>query len=44
MSGIGKKLADLVEKVVLGPDTDVALSEEIRKAQEEADKKQEGKS
>jgi hypothetical protein len=34
-----KKLQDLAEKVVCGPDDDAALAEEIRKSQEEAAKK-----
>lgn len=33
MSGIGKKLADLAEKVILGPDTDKELDDEIRNEQ-----------
>lgn len=37
------KLRKLAERVICGPDDDAALAQEIRKAQEEAAKKQEGK-
>ena len=43
MSGIGKKLADAWERAVLGSDDGQKAADELRKAQEEAAKKQDGK-